>query len=143
MIRENIPSITWAYRLRDIKPDYIHVVRQGYLNIYRVASLWVGELVVGKQDANGKLEPGAILLTNEFAYRNTSKPQDIADDIYDSNQGDQTVALLNPNTAAAVLGKLGGSVNTDLQNKARANNGRQFGGRKKGSKNKPKDKGEA
>lgn len=137
MIRENIPSITWAYRLRDIKPDYIHVVRQGYLNIYRVASLWVGELVVGKQDANGKLEPGAILLTNEYAYRNTSKPQDIADDIYDSNQGDQTVALLNPSTAASVLGKLGGSVASSRAKKnSSANNGR-LGGRPKGSKNKP------
>jgi hypothetical protein len=136
MIRENIPSITWAYRLRDIKPDHIHVVRQGYLNIYRVASLWVGELVVGKQDANGKLEPGAILLTNGYAYRNTSKPQDIADDIYDCNNGDETVALLNPNTAASVLGKLGGSVTSKAKQKSSANNGR-LGGRPKGSKNKP------
>ena len=130
MIRENIPSITWAYRLRDIKPDYIHVVRQGYLNIYRVASLWVGELVIGNQDANGKLEPGAILLTNEFAYRNTSAPQDIADDIYACNQGDETVALLNPNTAASVLGKLGGSVKSDRKAKSSARNGR-LGGRPK------------
>lgn len=130
MIRENIPSITWAYRLRDIKPDYIHVVRQGYLNIYRVASLWVGELVIGKQDANGKLEPGAILLTNEYAYRNTSAPQDITDDIYACNQGDETVALLNPNTAASVLGKLGGSVKSDRKAKSSANNGR-LGGRPK------------
>lgn len=130
MIRENIPSITWAYRLRDIKPDYIHVVRQGYLNIYRVASLWVGELVIGKQDANGKLEPGAIMLTNEYAYRNTSKPQDIADDIYACNQGDETVALLNPNAAASVLGKLGGSVKSDRKAKSSANNGR-LGGRPK------------
>jgi hypothetical protein len=136
MIREGIPSITWAYRLRDIKPDYIHVVRQGYLNIYRVASLWVGELVVGKQDADGKLESGAILLTNEYAYRNTSKPQDIADDIYDCNHGDETVALLNPNTAASVLGKLGGSVTSKAKKKSSANNGR-LGGRPKGSKNKP------
>lgn len=131
MIRENIPSITWAYRLRDIKPDYVDVVRQGYLNIWCVASLWVGELVIGKQDANGKLEPGAILLTNEYAYRNTSAPQDIADDIYSCNQGDETVALLNPNTAASVLGKLGGSVKSDRKAKSSANNGRRGGRPKK------------
>lgn len=128
MIRENIPSITRAYRLRDIKPDYIHVVRQGYLNIYRVASLWVGELVIGRQDANEKLEPDAILMTNEYAYRNTSDPQDIADDIYACNQGDETVALLNPNTAASVLGKLGGSVKSDRKAKSSAANGK-LGGR--------------
>lgn len=46
---------------------------------------------------------------------------------------------LDARRAAAELGKLGGSANTDLQNKARASNGRNFGGRKKGSKNKPKD----
>jgi len=45
--------------------------------------------------------------------------------------------------AASVLGRKGGSANTDLQNKTRANNGRRFGGRKKGSKNKPKGNDEA
>ena len=128
MIRETIPSLTWAYRLRDIKPDYTHVVRQGFLNIWRVASLWVGELVIGKQSETGKLEPGAIMMTNEYAYRNTSDPQDIADDIYACNQGDQTVALLNPNTAASVLGKLGGSVTSKAKARSSANNGK-LGGR--------------
>jgi hypothetical protein len=45
--------------------------------------------------------------------------------------------------AAATLGSKGGSVNSEKQNKARANNGRQFGGRKKGSKNRPKGNDEA
>lgn len=44
--------------------------------------------------------------------------------------------------AARQLGSLGGSANTDLQNKARAKNSKNAG-RKKGSKNKPKDNGEA
>jgi len=46
---------------------------------------------------------------------------------------------VNDSTAARSLGSKGGSANTDLQNKARAENGRNFGGRKPGSKNKPKD----
>lgn len=45
---------------------------------------------------------------------------------------------VDDSAAARSLGSKGGSANTDLQNQARANNGRNFGGRKKGSKNKPK-----
>ena len=136
IIRENIPSITWAYRLRDIKPDHSHTVKQGILNIWRVASVWVGELVIGEQDENAKLKPGAIMLTNEFAYRNTSSPQDIADDIYACNHGDDTVRQLSvmPSQAAAALG----SIKSERKTAAARENAKK-GGWPKGKARKPKD----
>jgi hypothetical protein len=128
MIRESIPSLPWTFRLRNTLPDETHPVRQGVLNIWICANQFVCELVIGEKSMDGRITtPGATLLTNGYAYRNTSAPQGIADDIYECNQGDETVALLNPNIAASVLGKLGGSSTSKRKAQASRANGKKGG----------------
>ena len=82
-VRESIPSLPLTFRLRNILPDETHLVRQGKLNIWICANQHVCELVIGEKSTDGSITtPGAIVMTNGYAYRNTSAPQDIADYIY-------------------------------------------------------------
>ena len=127
MNRESIPNLPWTFRLRNILPDETHPVRQGLLNIWICAHQFVCELVIGEKSTDGSITtPGAIVMTNEFAYRNTSDPQDIADDIYTCNYGDEAMAMLTAD-AASVLGRLGGSSTSKRKTAASRRNGKHGG----------------
>lgn len=85
MIHETVSAtgIVRDYWRRDIAPNETHQVAQGELKLWIWNNLYVGELVMGD-----------IHLSGPYAYRNTSDPQEIANDIYQNAGGDVTVATL-------------------------------------------------
>lgn len=72
-------------------------------------------------------------LTTAHALSSYGQPVFVDDD----GQAYNWIDIVSISTAAAELGRKGGSANTNAQNSARAKNGKT-GGRPKGSKNKPK-----
>lgn len=80
--------------MRDIAPDETHQIKQGELRLWIWNNLYIGELVIGD-----------IHLTSPYAFRNTTSPQDLADEIYKHNGGDVTIATVAAN-AGAILGKI-------------------------------------
>lgn len=116
-MRIQLPSVVRAFRARGIAPDQNHKVLQGQLNLWLFANTFVGELIIGKS----AMTPGAILMTHDGAYINTITPQEIADDIYAWNQGDDTVAQLSSHAAAL------GSIKSDAKAAASRENGKRGG----------------
>jgi len=112
-----LPSAVRAFRIRGIAPDETHKVKQGNLNLWLFANTYIGELVIGESATT----PGAILLTSGGAYANTTPPQEIADDIYQRSQGDDTVKQLSDSAAAL------GSVTSEAKASAARENGKKGG----------------
>lgn len=116
-MRIKLPSAVRAFRARGIQPDEIHEVTQGTLNLWLFSSVYIGELVIGESEKT----PGAIFMTSAGGYINTTPPQEIADDIYEWNQGDDTVRQLS--ASGAILG----SITSDAKATAARENGKRGG----------------
>jgi len=131
-----VTGIVRDYLVRNIEPDEKHQVNQGVLEIWIWCNLFVCRLVIGD-----------VEMTSQYAYRNTTNRQKIADDIY-GNDGDLAVGQINLSTAASILGRKGGEVTSEAKTLAnrdpsKANKPPKEGklprGRQLGSKNKSKD----
>lgn len=115
-MRIKLPSAVRAFRSRGIAPDERRKVAQGILNLWIFSSVYIGELVIGDENV-----PGAIMMTSDGGYINTTPPQEIADDIYEWNQGDETVKLLSLSGASL------GSIKSPAKAAAARVNGRKGG----------------
>jgi hypothetical protein len=118
-IRVGIPSVVKAFRMRGIAPDETHKVAQGKLNLWLFCHDYIGELIIG----NDGRTPGDILMTSDCAYINTASAQEIADDIYAWNQGDDTLMQLDRSRIAAMLG----SITSEKKAAASRENGKRGG----------------
>jgi len=120
MITESVSAtgIVRDYWLRDIAPYRIFATSKGALSLWVWNNHFVGELAIGD-----------LRLTVPYAYRNTASPEDIANDIFNHNEGDTTVEILSaipPQSAASILG----SIKSERKAAAARQNGRK-GGRPK------------
>ena len=111
-------AIVNDFNRRKITPDFTHDVTQGTLNIWRLNQRFIAELHTGND--------GVVIVTGRSSYRNTTSPQDIADDLMTESKLTNTEL----SQIAGQMGKLGGSAKTEAKSNASRENGK-LGGRPK------------
>lgn len=123
-MRETVTAagIAQDYNRRNIQPDSVTEVKQGYLRLWIWCNSYVAELYIGGKD----LRPGRVQIAGQAAYRNTTSPQDIADDLMlESRLTKPEIAMLS--MSASTLGKIGGAAKTEAKQSASRANGKKGG----------------